>query len=270
MQQLDLHETEADPTITIKVKFHNEESQQFSSWERFKLFDTGKAEIVSEIVLKFEFIIKLPGVEDIQRYVVNIDLDSQLPLFAKDNEDETPMNIVRLFPRGFPSLNASIDFIDYLCAKNFLQVIEEWFNALEATPDSKFRTLVARFPIPSFFIFSQVGNIGVAAFIAFYVALKGESLQGSMQLAYLSSMAIVVWTLSVLLCRYLGHRFDSAISKGFIPSSIVLTAGDERAFKKAEVGAQNAFPKSMAYAATALCTLAINILTSYLYAWMTR
>jgi hypothetical protein len=61
LQQLDHFERVADPTVTIKVSFHNDESQQFSSWERFKIFDKGKAEIVSDIVIKFEFIIRLPG-----------------------------------------------------------------------------------------------------------------------------------------------------------------------------------------------------------------
>jgi hypothetical protein len=53
LQQLDLFERVAGPTVTIKVGFHNHESQQFSSWERFKIFDMRKAEIVSAVVIKF-------------------------------------------------------------------------------------------------------------------------------------------------------------------------------------------------------------------------
>jgi hypothetical protein len=68
----------------VKVSFHNEESQHFSSWERFKLFDSGKAEIVSEVVIKYEFLIRLPELKDPQQYILNIDVDSKLPVVNDD------------------------------------------------------------------------------------------------------------------------------------------------------------------------------------------
>ena len=80
MQQLEHFERVAGPTITVKVSFHNHEHQQFSSWERFAIFDTGKSEIVSDIVIKFEFLIRLPEQQTPQRYVLNIDIDSKLPM----------------------------------------------------------------------------------------------------------------------------------------------------------------------------------------------
>ncbi len=148
-QQLEHFEKVAGPTVTINVRFHNRESQQFSSWERFKFFDSGKAEIVSDVVLKFEFLIRMPELTKPQRYVLNIDIDSKLPVVA-DEDDGGRISFLSLFfsPKGFPSLTVSIDFIDYLCAKNFLQIVEDWFNALEASPSSKWRTWEKRVTIP--------------------------------------------------------------------------------------------------------------------------
>jgi hypothetical protein len=192
MQQLEHFERVAGPTVTIKVQFDNRESQQFSSWVGFKLSDSGKTEIVSNVVLKFEFVIKLPEVPVPQRYVVNIDL------------------------------------------------------------------------------FSRFGNLGAAAFITLYAYLKGGDLGGPIQIAYLGSIAIVVWTLSSLLCGHIGALFGSLILRSFVPASVLLTTGDERAFKKVQDRARAATPKLVGYLLTTSGTLLLNVLASFLYAWITR
>lgn len=124
LQQLDHFERVAGPTVTIKISFHNHESQQFSSWERFKLFDSGKAEIVSDVVFKIEFLLRFPELSNVQRYVLNIDIDSKLPMLSEDDKAKEP--ILRFFPRLdlIPSLTVSIDFIDYLCAKILYRLLK--------------------------------------------------------------------------------------------------------------------------------------------------
>lgn len=89
--------------------------------------------------MKFEFVIRLPGLKDTQRYVLNIDINSKLPVITHDDDEDISFKLSSLFSlvMEFPSLTISIDFIDYLYAKNFLQTVEEWFNSLEASPLSK-------------------------------------------------------------------------------------------------------------------------------------
>jgi hypothetical protein len=148
MQQLEHFERIAGPTITVKVSFNNHEHQQFSSWERFKLFDSSRAEVVSDIVIKFEFLIRFPEQHDPQRYVLNIDVDSKLPMVLED--DEPPGFFGMFFGlEKIPSLNISIDFIDYLCAKNFLQIVEAGSTPL--------KNLLPRNGISGFPIYHWVG-----------------------------------------------------------------------------------------------------------------
>ena len=269
MQQLEHFERVAGPTITVKVSLNNHEHQQFSSWERFTFFDSGKAEIVSDIVIKFEFLIKLPEQRDPQRYVLNIDIDSKLPMVVDDN---IRGGIFDLFfgIEKIPSLNVSIDFIDYLCAKNFLQIVEEWFNALEESPTPKWYKQLSDLPLNWRFLFSKFANLGAAAFIALYAYLNGGNLRNITQIIYLGSVAIVLWTISTVLFAHIGHLFANVISKSFIPATILLTTGDERAFKKVQERACAAVPKMFVYGLTIIVALCLNVAASFLYAWMTR
>lgn len=256
LQQLEHFEKIAPPTVTIKVRFNNRESQQFSSWDRFNFFDSGKVEIVSDVVLKFEFLIKLPDILEPQRYILNIDIDSKLQLFAEDDDlgsiSFLPVNILI---RAFPALTVSIDFIDYLCAKNFLQIIEDWFNGLETSQNSKWSKWAKRISIPWPTLFSRLGNIGAAAFIALYAYRKGGNLGGPTQIAYLCSIAIVFWTLSSLFCNHVGRLFGSLISRSYVPATVLLATGDERAFKKVQDRAATAGPKLIGYVIAASVTL---------------
>src|SRR5205814_4525790 len=132
------------------------ESQQFSSWRRFKLFDMVKAEIVSEVVIKFEFLIRLPDLTTPQRYVLNIDIDSKLPVVASD-EEERAFGLLRFFYRleNIPSVTVSIDYIDYLCGKSFVHVIEEWFKRLEESPSWKWRSWATELPFSWRYMFAK-------------------------------------------------------------------------------------------------------------------
>jgi hypothetical protein len=268
MQQLEHFERVAGPTITVKVTLNNHEHQQFSSWERFTLFDSGKAEIVSDIVIKFEFLIRLPEQRDPQRYVLNIDIDSKLPMVVDDRH----VGIFDLFfgIEKIPSLNVSIDFIDYLCAKNFLQIVEEWFNALEESPTPKWYKKLSDLPLNWRFLFSKFGNLGAAAFIALYAYLNGSDLRNITQIIYLGAVALVVWTISTVFCAHMGHLFAKVISKSFIPATILLTTGDERAFKKVQERACAVVPKMFIYSLTIIGALCLNVAASFMYAWMTR
>jgi hypothetical protein len=269
MQQVEHFECVAGPTITVKVSFNNHEHQQFSSWERFTIFDTGRSEIISDVVIKFEFLIKILTQQGPQRYILNVDIDSKLPMVIDDDERSSLFDVFFGIDK-IPSLNVSIDFIDYLCAKNFLQIVEDWFNALEESPTPKWYKRLSDLPLNWRFLFSKFANLGAAAFIASYAYLNGSDLQNPIKMVYLGSVAIVVWTISIVICAHIGHLFAKVISKSLIPATILLTTGDERAFKKVNDRARTVVPKMCIYSVTVIGTLCLNVMASFVYAWITR
>jgi hypothetical protein len=272
LQQLEYYEKVAGPTVTIQVKFKNSEIQQFSSWERFRLFDDSRTEIVSSVVIKFEFVIRLPGTPDPQRYVLTIDIDSKLPVVDDEEDDRASPVLAWFFSSlaNLPSLTVSIDFIDYICAKNFSQIVEDWFNSLETSPDFKWLSRVRRSPPISAMAFSRLGNFGAAAFVALYAYLRTENLGNVTQLMYFASVTIVIWTIINVFFSYIGGLFAATLSKSFIPASVLLTVGDERAFKRVQDRTKAIVPKLMRYALGASGALLINIIASFMYAWLTR
>jgi hypothetical protein len=270
LQQLEHFERIAGPTVTIKVSFHNGENQQFSSWERFKIFDSGKIEIVSDVVIKFEFIITLPESLKPQRYIINIDIDSRLPVVSDgDNDSYALFRFMRL--DEIPSLHVSIDFIDYLCAKNFMQIVEDWFNTLEESPRWNWgQWFGMSLPFTWRNIFTKFANVGAASFIALYAYLKGGALGDAAQIVYLGAVAIIIWTVCNLICSTMGNRFESVLSKKVIPATILLTVGDERAFDRIKKRAGTVVPKMTCYIFGTLGTLLLNVIAGFIYAWITR
>jgi hypothetical protein len=272
LQQLEHFEKIAGPTVTIKIVFNNKESQQFSSWDRFKLFDSSKKEIVSDVVLKFEFLIKLPDLPGPQRYILNIDIDSRLCVVSEDDGGDFPFRVSSILNLilKLPSLIVSIDFIDYLCAKNFLQIVEDWFAALESSPTSKWAKWGSQESITWPRLFRQLANLGAAAFLALYAYLKGGNLGGPTEIAYLGSIIITVWTLSSLICGHIGNLFSASIVRSFVPATVLLTTGDERAYAKVQARAKAATPKLIGYILKASSALIFNVVASFLYAWLIR
>jgi hypothetical protein len=119
-------------------------------------------------------------------------------------------------------------------------------------------------------MFSKFSNIGAAAFIALYAYLKGGDLGSPVQIVYLGAVAIVIWTICNLVCGHMGFLFETVMSKKLIPATILLTIGDERAFKKIQDRARTVVPKMVCYASTTASTLVVNVVASFLYAWITR
>lgn len=83
--QIQLHHLISPPTITVVVRHENSRSITYSSWTRFQELNAGNYEITSEIILKYEFLIQIPNTPKPQRCIVNIGLDSSLPVLMKND-----------------------------------------------------------------------------------------------------------------------------------------------------------------------------------------
>jgi hypothetical protein len=146
-QQIDHYTLLADPTVTVIVKNADSKKLQYSSWDRFQDFSINSPDITSELIIKFEFIVQLANTPTPQRCIVNVSLDSELPVVearGKDRHDLFMLEFMGFLATDYRTVEISIDFVDFLIAKIFCGVIEEWFLTLDIAPTSKLTTFLIK------------------------------------------------------------------------------------------------------------------------------
>lgn len=266
-QQLEHFILVSGPTETVNISFTNQERQQFSSWERFDLYDSNKTEVINDVTLKFEFLIRLPGIENPQRYIISVNIDSKLAMVSEEDHDSMEDNLWWL--ESYPNLNVSIDFIDYLCAKNFSQIVEEWFNSLEEVVNKKWILKIRKSSEGISDLFHGLANLGIATFIVVYVSSINSAEISATRWAYFVATSIIVYTISTICIKRIGRSMLKTIGRSIRPASVILTVGDQRAFKRIDDKSLQVISKTIFHLCAAILAVFLNIVASYLYTWLT-
>lgn len=273
VQQIQHYDLLADPTITIIVKFSDSKKLQYSSWERFNGFSINSPDITSEIAIKFEFIIQLPNTPGPQRCIVNVLIDSGLPIILDEEHRGSP-NLVMLefYPlsREYRTVEISIDFVDFLIARIFCGVIEEWFATLELVPRSKVvYFLVGRAASLRAFI-GQFGRVGCAVFLASYVWFIGGKINSIGNLVYAISISLLIWSVIAITTDNLGKFTAKRLFKNLIPSVTIFTDADKKGFERIKNGFSSNKTTIVVLLAAAIFNISLNIIASYMYTYMTK
>ncbi|MFC7539532.1 hypothetical protein ACFQU2_08760 [Siccirubricoccus deserti] len=237
-------------------------------------FQSNTVEITSEFILKYEFLLSLPNTITPQRCIVNIGLDSALPVVA--HEDDNPFGPHRSFFRIFTSagewrtVDISIDFVDFLIAHIFSGVIEEWFGTLECVERPRWAEYVCKHLLIFNSIWGHVSSMGLAAFIATYAwAMSGQELRIG-DLAYAISIAIVIWAFLKIAAGLVSEAFNDAVGRCLIPTVILVTEGDRRAYAKLKLPKNKVLRSMGSITLGAVFGVFLNVVASYLYAHLTR
>lgn len=217
------------------VYYIDDKRDQFSSFERFKLHNSGSASPVESILLKYHFLILLPKTREPQSYTVSIRLSSRVAV-AMRMESEfygAPPRIFRLM--GNRTAVVEIEYIDYMVARNFLNLIDDWFKVIPADNESKILYwLQARS-----YLIPRIARFFTVLFVAFlivnhlpYFIPKGTSdlLIFSYFLCYSLSAAYTAHTLASWSAGFIESSIDNYSELSFIK----LTKGDAIEIEKAE------------------------------------
>ena len=269
-QQIEHYTLVAGPTVTINIKQADKGTVQYSSWERFNTFRVGSAEVTDSIILKYEFIIRLPNTPSPQRCVINVSLDSGLPIIvdSETSQRHGPARMFGLFLTlgDYKTVEISIDFVDFLIAKVFSTTVEEWFSKLERVPRSDLAKLFLK---KLSIINNIVGNfdkIGVAIFFSCYIWFGGGFSNNLDRLVHAASIALTLWGVFSILSQILLNSIATTISNVILPSVIILSDGDERAYKRILEKIGSPYSVLIKLIFTILFGISINIVSSFLYA----
>jgi hypothetical protein len=130
-QLCDVHNIIAKNAI-ISIFHAKERKEQFTSFERLKIYNANSVSPTVSVVIKYNFSIIPAGLDQPQEYVVNVRLASRVAMFS-DDEDVAP------FAQGLwryvgNTTEVTIDYVDYVIARGFLEAFDEWMRGCKSTP----------------------------------------------------------------------------------------------------------------------------------------
>lgn len=135
IQQLcDVHTIVASNEV-ISVFHEMERKEQFTSFARFRAYNSSTASPTVNLVLKYNFSIVPAGLKRPQEYAVSIRLASRVALLKQIDEEAPPFIRGRL--AGFVAVNTAevtIDYADYVIARGFVEAFDEWVRGCPKSP----------------------------------------------------------------------------------------------------------------------------------------
>lgn len=221
------------PTVTIRIEYDNGEKQQFSSYEKYMELGRYRPEVTSEFVMKYELIIKLPDVENPQRYILNISIDSHLPLLKSDAQSTESIDIVQyvVFTMIVPSISMSVDYVDYMYAKSFQNIVEDWTKPLHKNKYSNIMRWCAGRIGMWRSDFRRLSLVGAALFVLTYVYMRKINMEDVSEFGNLFAYTIIFYAISLFFFEWCGGKFSEAVQNSMTPTVILLTKGDEDAYE---------------------------------------
>lgn len=120
-------------TTELKIYYIDDTSDTFSSFERFKTFNAGADSSVESVLFKYNFLILLPKTKQPQSYTITIRVASRVAINKKiDSASFEIPKILKVI--GTRNAIVTIEYVDYVVARTFLNIIDGWFKVVPCTP----------------------------------------------------------------------------------------------------------------------------------------
>lgn len=270
--QINLHELIAQPTVTIVVRQDDGRSLTYSSWARFRELSVGNYELTSEFLYKIEFLIQIPNTPRPQRCIVNINLDSSLPLVLKRDEhvtDADPLDFSFFISREWRTVFISIDFVDFLIAKSFSGVVKEWFDTLTVICPAKSELWIRSNQAMISRVMQQTGRVGMAFFVLAFTFFSRSSETNVTRLAIAACIGLILWSISSVAERVVFRNIVKRVVSNIFPSVILLSEIDRRQFDDLKQKSSTSSGTLARFVGSVVVALSLNVLASYIYAYMT-
>lgn len=267
LQQLE-HHSHLGVSISVQVEHKDDRKLTYSSWEKFKLYDTSNVSPISELTVTFEFAISVPKVEETlekaryQRYQVNVALISKIGFDIARFNIPLAKNQVLNF---LPSIITNIEYVDFVFARTLMNVVDEWMKALTEAPVSWHFPALQRYSYKFGFIF---GNLAVFAglFAAWSIAINFEVFDPS-NLYSLARWALITAGIVIgahVFGRLLGDFIGDLVESTSPLSCIKINRGDQRRYEEVFGENRTAMYKALWYSGAFFVAVVINVFSGWL------
>jgi hypothetical protein len=226
MQLCDIHKVIASNEV-VSIFHEQERKEQFTSFDRFRAYNSNASSPSLNVVLKYNFSIIPAGIERPQEYVVTIKLVSRVAMLQQIEADLPSFVMRRLVGFG-SSITAEItvDYADYIIARGFLSAFEEWINGCKSTPESAWLSAVKKW---SYLLPNTISTLISILIIYFALASVPNYFGDSSDLTMHSRFFIVFsggFFIVVSLMRSVGRLIEESIDSYLDLSYLKLNKGD--------------------------------------------
>ncbi|WP_375575349.1 hypothetical protein [Paracidovorax oryzae] len=243
---------------SITIYHQNNQRQNFSSFERFSIYDKSVPSPTDRIIIEYSFLILLPQSQKPQSYKITISLGSRAAHIKTLKKESRFKNHIFFEMLSDVTGESEIRFIDYSVARNFQITIKDWFDSLESNQERKIINILKRSKHHFASIISTIAVVIFAVSTAYYFSRQAESFGDSVKFITLTVVG------SLLINKIfvdVGHYMAIAISRIFPVSLIKLTKGDESLAKEVRQDNNLNFLKFILAPAV---SVALNILSTWL------
>lgn len=244
---------------SITVYYVDDTRDRFSSFERFRMHNSGCASPVESILLKYSFLVLLPKTKQPQSYTISIRLASRVAVMRRMEGEfyGPPPQILRLM--GNRTAVVEVEYIDYMVARNLLHVVDEWFKGIPTAVEFKWlnwlRYRSHHIPKMARFFTGVIVGLIVIALLPKYVVSGSVDL---LPYGLFSAWAMLGAFSAYRMAGFFATLIENAIDEWTEVSYVSITKGDEIEISKAQKKNRFAVIKG---SAGFLLTVSISIAT---------
>lgn len=121
----------------ITIYHQNNQRQNFSSFERFRIYDKSINSPTDRVVIEYNFLIILPQLRKPQSYKITINIASRAAAIKSLRSENKFKSYIFYEMLSDITGESSIKFIDYSVARSFQSAIKEWFEGLSCNQENK-------------------------------------------------------------------------------------------------------------------------------------
>ncbi|MGA4349618.1 hypothetical protein ACI2VA_04345 [Ralstonia nicotianae] len=250
----------------VTVYYVDDTRDRFSSFCRFALHNAGSSSAVESILIKYHFLVCLPKTKRPQTYTVSIRMASRVAITKRMMSEfyGAPPPIFRLM--GNRTAVVDVEYVDYMVARNFLNIIDEWIKFLPAAFENKFLNWLQRrsHAIPRIARFFSTMFVGSTLLIIAPHFISKESIDllafgrfyGCGLLGVYGAYAATSWCAGWI---------EDGLDEYSELSYLKLTKGDEKEISDAGRGNKFSFVKGVGgFVLTVCISISTNLIADYL------
>jgi hypothetical protein len=237
---------------------------QYSSFERFELYDPSSMSPCENIQLEYNFLIVLPETKQPQSYKITVNLHSRVALKQKaESEHGINRRIIRLVSKRTGQYE--IKYVDYTVARNFQTAIDQWYSSLVKGNENK----IVQFLQDKSEHFDSIFRILTVAILSFAILKNAESLIGelpTLQSVFLAGLFSFssIYLLGMLAFK-LGAITERSIDGHQAISGLRLNIGDKNSFESFAKSNSNSLKGAIL---SAVLMVALNVFSTYLSSFL--